>query len=254
MSRGLTPTHSQVLFHQRGGVVTRVGGGLSLLGNDEYTVSLLHMDGANGSTTFTDVNAGGAAKTWTAAGNAQIKTDASKFGGASGYFDGTGDNVSTPDHANFFFDAANFTVDFWFNRNGGDGTSRCLCVHQRNSGSFKSWRVNLISTNVVQAICNFPNLGDKTITGTTAFTTTGWHHVALVRNGVNLTLYVDGVQEATTATLSTEAIVDADGPVYVGAGLDGTSDNFTGWIDEFRVSKGIARYTTGFTPSTQEYG
>jgi hypothetical protein len=60
-------------------------------GNDSFTKILLHMDGANTSTTFTDSNSGGSAHTWTAAGNAQISTATYKFGGASGLFDGTGD-------------------------------------------------------------------------------------------------------------------------------------------------------------------
>jgi hypothetical protein len=66
-------------------------------GNDSFTKILLHMDGANTSTTFTDSNSGGSAHTWTAAGNAQISTATYKLGGASGLFDGTGDFITTPD-------------------------------------------------------------------------------------------------------------------------------------------------------------
>ena len=60
--------------------------------DDSYTKALLHMDGADGSTTFIDESG----KTWTRAGNAQIDTSQYKFGGASGLFDGSGDWVDTP--------------------------------------------------------------------------------------------------------------------------------------------------------------
>src|SRR5258708_4302625 len=60
-------------------------------GNDSFTKVLLPYNGADASTTFTDTNSGGSAHTWRAAGNGQIDTADSKFGGASGLFDGTGD-------------------------------------------------------------------------------------------------------------------------------------------------------------------
>ena len=66
---------------------------------DANTKSLLHFDGANNSTTFTDETG----KTWTAHGNAKISTAQYKFPTGSGLFDGTGDYIDTPDHADFNF-------------------------------------------------------------------------------------------------------------------------------------------------------
>src|SRR5262245_32929117 len=84
-------------------------------GNDTNCKVLLHFNGTDTATTITDSNAGGSAHTWTAAGNAQIDTAASKFGGASGLFDGTGDWVTTSDHADFTLGSGAFTIDLWFN-------------------------------------------------------------------------------------------------------------------------------------------
>src|SRR5262249_33755527 len=70
-------------------------------GNAQYTKVLPDCDGGYGSTTFGDSNAGGSAHIWTAGGNAQIDTADFKFGGASGLFDGSGDYVTTPAHADF---------------------------------------------------------------------------------------------------------------------------------------------------------
>jgi hypothetical protein len=228
-------------------------GGSGAVGNDAYTTVLLHFDGADASTTMTDSNFGGSAHTWTAAGNAQLDTE-SKFGSASLQLDGTGDYISTPDHADFFFGAGDYTIDFWFNRNGGNGSFRTIAYCQHSESPFRAWEFQLTSGNVVRFISYYPSLGTVTLSGTTAFTATGWHHVEVVRNGVNLTLYVDGVQEATNATLSTHAILNSDGVLYIGAEFDGGGQYYNGWLDEFRISKGIARHTAGFTPPTGAYG
>jgi concanavalin A-like lectin/glucanase superfamily protein len=232
----------------------RLTGGLGLVGNDAYTTALLHMDGADASTTFTDSNAGGAAKTWTAAGNAQIDTASSKFGGASGLFDQVGDYISTPAHADFNFGTGDFTIDSWFSRNGGNGTFRRMLLAE-TTGFTACYSILLTSTNVVQAVVSYPSLGNRTITGTTAFTSAGFNHAALVRNGDTMTLYVNGVSEGTPITgLSGQDVRDPTGPLIIGAGANGESDFWNGWLDEMRVSKGIARWTAGFTPPTGAYG
>ncbi|MFB3885601.1 MAG: chitobiase/beta-hexosaminidase C-terminal domain-containing protein [Thermodesulfobacteriota bacterium] len=79
---------------------------------DSYTKSLLHMNGADGSTTFTD-DAPGGSHTWTAYGDAQIDTSQSKFSGASGLFDGSGDYLSSPDSDDWYWGTGDFTIDFW---------------------------------------------------------------------------------------------------------------------------------------------
>jgi hypothetical protein len=223
------------------------------VGNDAYTVALLHMDGDDAGTTFTDSNFGGSAHTWTAAGNAQTDTAEKKFGASSGLFDGTGDAISTPAHADFNFSTGNWTLDLWFNRNGGNGTARTMFLSE-TTGFVKSVKILLSSGNAAQVIANYPNLGDRTITGTTTFTATGWHHVEVVRNGDTMTLYVDGVSEGTPITgLTGEAVRNPTGPTWVGAGAGGGSDYWNGWLDEVRVSKGIARHTANFTPPSAAY-
>jgi hypothetical protein len=78
--------------------------------DDSYTIALLHMDGSNTSTTFTDESG----KTWGATGNAQISTAQSEFGGSSAIFDGTGDYINTTNSSDFNFASGDFTIDFWF--------------------------------------------------------------------------------------------------------------------------------------------
>ena len=93
---------------------------------------LLPMTGSNGSTTFSDDSP--SPKTATANGNAQIST--ALEAGGNGYFDGTGDYLSIPDHADFAFGSADFTVEFFINFSTlpGAGLTVGLFGH-RTSGS-----------------------------------------------------------------------------------------------------------------------
>jgi hypothetical protein len=224
-------------------------GGSGGSGNDAFTVLLLHCDGTDGSTTFTDSCAGATPHTMTANGNAQIDTAISKFGGAAGLFDGTGDYVSTPDSTDWTFGTGDFTVDCWFNRAGGDGTFRCMVSNY--DATNVSFYIGLSSTNVVEINSSIGGVFE-TITGTTAFTATGWHHVAFVRTVNTLKLFVDGTQEGGDNACS-GSTYDSTGALLIGA-QDGPISYWNGSLDEIRISKGVARWTANFTPPTEAYG
>jgi len=216
--------------------------------DDSNTKVLLHMNGADASTTFTDESS----KVWTAAGNAQIDTAQSKFGGASGLFDGSGDYVETPDHADFDIGAGEFTVDLWFNVGGGNGTVRFL-FGQSDSGATDNTRpleLRMTTGNVLEV--RIHDGSNKLITGTTAFATAGWHHAAVVRTGNTIKLFVDGVKEGTDLT-SVGTLVNSANKFSIGRTGELASLYFNGWIDEFRFSKGVARWTENFTPPSAEY-
>jgi hypothetical protein len=227
-------------------------GALAIPGNDAYTKILLHMDGSDAGTTFTDSNVGGSAHTWTAAANAQLDTAAQKFGTASGLFDGTGDWLTTADHADFTLGSGDWTIDCWFNRSGGDGTFRWLGGQGGGVAADRSAMIFLSNTNLlVGAAC----VGGSTFTvaSTTTFTATGWHHAAFVRTGNILRLFVDGVQEGGDTAIT--GTVNDSTTVY-GVGVEGSVGGVSwfGWIDEFRLSVGVARWTANFTPPTVAYG
>lgn len=222
-------------------------------GNDSFTKILLHMDGTDASTTFTDSNAGGSAHTWTANGNAQIDTAISKFGGAAGLFDGTGDYISTPDHADFTLGSGAFTFDFWFNRAAGDGTRRFVFGQGNTTGDGGlSCFLELNDSNVIKAGVTADGATQVTVTGTTAFTATGWHHVALVRTGDILRLFIDGTQEGGDVAFAS-AVHDSANAMSVGRLGELGGVEWNGSLDEFRLSVGIARWTANFTPPTEAY-
>lgn len=228
--------------------------------NDGFAKVLLHFDGADASTTITDSNLGGSAHTWTAAGNAQIDTAQSNFGGASGLFDGTGDFVSTPDHADFTLGSGDFTIDGWFNCNAPGGAFRVICgktiTGSTGANADRSFNVLRNTSNVISASVYVGSTA-FTVAGTTQFTdalNTGWHHVAFVRFGNILRLFIDGVQEGGDVAV-TGSVNDTNGPLSVGrSGDENFGVDWLGWIDEFRLSVGVARWTANFTPPTSAYG
>lgn len=222
-------------------------------GNDAFTKILLHMDGADGATTFTDVAAGGSAHTWTARGNAQIDTGITKFGTATGLFDGTGDWIDTPDHADFTIGANDFVCDCWFNFAGSAGTRYQLAGQIDSGGTSASASIYLEHT-AGNKIGGAVHIGATAfaVAGTTNITTSGWHHVALVRHGTNIYVFVDGVKEGTTGSVS-GSINDSSQLWRVGANAFGNA--WPGSIDEFRLSIGTNRGWTGasFTVPVSPY-
>jgi hypothetical protein len=222
--------------------------------NDTYTKVLLHFNDTDASTTFTDENAGGSAHTWTAADNAQIDTAQSKFGGASGLFDGTGDYVDTSDHADFALGSSDFTVDFWFKVNASAGVEIRACGQSDGllTAAGTSFLIRRATSNVMQAVLS-DGTTNQNLTGVTAITDTNWHHLAFVRSGNTIMLFVDGALDVSAAFTGTVPNSAAD--FAVGArGGDNTTNPWNGWIDEFRLSVGIARWTAAFTPPTRAYG
>lgn len=224
-------------------------------GNDSFTKILLHMDGADASTTFTDANIGGAAHTWTAAGNAQIDTAQSVFGGASALFDGTGDAIETPDHANYDLGSGNWTVDFRFRIGGGDGVGFNI-TGQTDAGLTAAGSSFRITRNVDNTISAMVSNGSTftTISTILTYTTavnTGWHHLELTRGGNTLYLFIDGVLASSVAFTGT--VPNSAGAYGIGNRGGGVAGSFFGWIDEYRLSVGVVRHTAAFTPATEMY-
>jgi hypothetical protein len=219
-------------------------------GNDAYTTVLLHMDGDDAGTTFSDSNIGGSAHTWTAAGNAQTDTAQSKFGGSAGLFDGTGDWISTPDHADWTFGSGAFTIDCWFRRNGGDGSFRGIAGNIDQFSTSYTFMLRLNTTNNIEAWASIGGT-DESITSTSTFTGTDWVHVAFVRTGDTLKLFINGTQEGGDNACSGSAADTANSLYVARQGASGSGWN--GWLDEFRISKGAARWTSNFTPPSAAY-
>lgn len=204
--------------------------------NFSSVVLLLHMDGANNSTTFTDSSQ--AANTVTAFDGAAISTAQSKFGNASGLFESP-KRLEIPGSANFDLSSVDFTIEAWIY-----GTSLvydgAIVARDLYGGNF-SWGLYVNSTNVHFATNNFLTVRS----GSTTISENQWHHVAATSSGGTLRLFLNGNELLAEATTVTNATSD----VSVGCfSANNPNTFFNGYIDELRITKGVARYTAAFTP------
>lgn len=229
-------------------------------GNDAYTKILLHFDGTNGSQTYTDTAAGCAPHTWTAQAGGALSTSSPKRGSAaySNIGDSTSCGMTAPDSDDFTLGAMNWTIDFWCNPEPGFATGASRPFGQidssftTNTRSISASRTN--STGILGvAVTTADGSTTKTVETTSAVSAGSWSHIAVVRTGKSLLLFLNGTLEAQDDTLSTDAIRDSSNQFGIGrAGELGTTQ-WRGGIDEFRLSVGIARWTANFTPPTSAY-
>lgn len=212
---------------------------------DNYTSLLLHFDNGQDSPNFID--SGSSGHQITKFGDILINSG-SGISNIVGTFDGTGDYLSIPDSNDFDLGNENFTIDFWIKPEELTSTMTWL-FGDGNDGWIVAYYNNLLTLRF-----NYNTIG-RDINFNHNLKLNEWQHVAFVRNGNNLYCYVDGIQVDTEKPL-TETIEDISRNFILGSqdlqGFGGWK-NLVGKIDEFRVSKGIARWTTNFTVPSSEY-
>ena len=210
---------------------------------------LLHGNGTNGSTVITDSS--GSPKTVTAVGNAQISTAQSKFGGASIAFDGNGDYLTVPNNTAFEFGSGDFTLEAWgyfVNFAANDGN----VVASKGVTDSVGTQFYSLQANGSGSIIFFFGSGTPFLTGPILSVNT-WVHLAVTRSANVFTLWVNGSSSATTTSSTSLAV---GGPLIIGSqsyNPGAINRTMTGYIDDLRITKGIARYTANFTPPTAPF-
>lgn len=219
-------------------------------GNDAFTKLLLHGDGTNGSTSIIDSSA--SAHTVTRAGDVQISTAQSEFGGAAIKFDGTGDYLQLDGSSDFAFGTGDFTIDFWLYvvaYNLGTASNFAPLYDSRDSAASTLAPTILVESDNLKYFTN----GSARITMSGRPSTGSWHHIAVARENTSTKMFVDGTQVGSTYTDSNNYITQAARPVIGAVGDSPTFEPLNGYIDELRVSKGVARWNANFTPPTLPY-
>lgn len=189
----------------------------------------------------------GTAKVITPHGNAHLDTADTPFGtGAACYIDGAGDYLSTPNHADFKFGTANFTVEFWIKRelNPLPGEYEFVLCFEEASHN-QGWNVILDPND--NGKITFQILGAALLVSTTDVCDNTWHHVAVTRTGNNFAMYVDGTSEDTASTAN--SIPGETFPLWIGdqyVGGNPAGYEFSPLLDELRISK-VARYAGNFS-------
>ena len=199
---------------------------------------LLHCDGVDGSTTFVD--SGERAKVITASGAVSITTARSKFGGAAATF--AGGFLMIPTHVDFVFGEGAFTVEMWVR------TAYQTYLILADCGP--SWRLHLFNGVLYW---EDEGLGGGPVMASTMSVADGqWHHIAITSALGVIRVFVDGVMDG-------EFINPANYDDVVAVGIGGAAfygyaaDYFFGDLDELRITKGVARYTSSFTPPTEPF-
>jgi len=218
------------------------------------TKLLLPFDGANAATTTSDLSNRNATITFN--GNASISTAQSKFGGSSLYLDGTGDYLTIADtYWNSAISSGDFTIEFWV-RLSSTAYQQVFGTRDGNNGwNIVHYGVGNENSQFLfyfrdSAGWQYVNLGQGTRT-TPAQNT--WHHVAVTRSGSTWKLFLNGTVEDTVTNAN--SIVDgASNGLGIGSRDPHASDSYvTGYLDNIRITPGIARYTSNFTPPTTAY-
>lgn len=211
---------------------------------------LLHCDGPNGSTTFTDSSS--STKTATRYGGAIISTAQSKFGGASLFCDGAGDQITFANTSSLQFGSGDFTLEFWIRTNKAsqpNGFPRVFAKGLYQAAG--AWNLTYIKSSG-ELVFDFYTSG-ATALGISCGTITDdtWSHVAICRSGTEVKTFLDGVTQAS-GTNSTNLNATDVLSVCGTSNISGSGTTYA-YIDDVRITKGVARYSANFTPPSDPF-
>jgi hypothetical protein len=178
-------------------------------------------------------------------GGAFLSTTQSKFGGSSIRYPGGVWSYTVPGPQNSL-GSGDFTIEFWIWFDGM-GSQRPL-----SQGTYAAGEYLLIFNSDGSA-----DWGEATTSRchTTAgsVTTGAWYHFAIVRSGLTTAVYINGTQNGTTYTPATNYNFSGLTSTYIGGNPSTSSQTFAGYIDDLRITAGVARYTANFSVPTTAY-
>jgi hypothetical protein len=219
------------------------------VGFDSYTKACWHFDEANLSTNCIDATANGHGLVFY--GDSHTYTGQYKFATASvvinGGAGGALDYGFTANSSDWDFGTGDFTIDFWAYRVGGGAYGGFVSTVKNTSPSGLAIGLGVNATEVRVVWGNAQRLLTAAIPSLT------WNHIALVRYGNSVTVYTNGASAATYNATGQSINSDGQGLVVGRLVVDYNGYYYLGYIDELRISKGIARWTTNFTPPTAPY-
>ena len=178
-------------------------------------------------------------------GNTKIVASPAKFGSSVAYFDGSDDYLALPFSTDFVFTGTAWTIEAWIYLTTLPSSMATIFSAFSNSSS-TGVRLLVGPAGALYAGVGSPDLNSAD--GAIAPNT--WYHVAVCGSGSNVKLFVDGTVVASVTTAATTPT--GISYVYVGS-TDGSNWMLTGYIEDLRISKGLARYTANFTVPTESY-
>lgn len=202
---------------------------------------LLHFEGANGGTTFTDNSLNGFTPTVTA--TARTATNQAKFGASSGEMF-SGGKLSYADNAAFELGGGDFTIETFKRFSALPGSGVAVRIGAKfesvgNQRSYAFYQFNNAGTQQLMFSYSSDGIAATDVTENYTPPTGTWIHYAVTRSGNSLRFFINGTQVGTTKTV-TATFFNGTAPYEIGT-------NSNGWFDDYRLTKGVARYTSDFT-------
>lgn len=221
----------------------------------ENVVALLHFNGTDGSTDFVDE----VGNTVSMVGSGpETTTEEYKFGGSSYHNSGSKSGLNLASSSDFT-PTGDYTVETWiYIPENSSVTDIWYIVDTRVQGNDNetwnfTWSSNTKSIHAAQWDSTQHAILD--IAGAKIITTNAWHHVALVRKDNTYTIFVDGEADVS-GEVSGSFAPTASHPLQIGHGSSpggNTDRSWKGYLQDLRITKGIARYTKDFTPPTRSF-
>jgi hypothetical protein len=198
-----------------------------------------------------------------------LSTGTKKFGASSLSFPGVnGNRLSTGYNAGHHFGASDYTIEFWIYPNAWTFGAATIMGSWKSPGqtALYGWLCQASAvTNRWQFIMNRPGSGVYNDALSIGFDLTigVWSHVAYTRVGTEHTTYVNGVENFTVTDTSSVPLEPVESGytynaatssgLWIGENEDFNQQPFNGYLDEIRITKGVARYTGDFTPPTEAF-
>jgi hypothetical protein len=180
--------------------------------------------------------------------NAQVSTSVVKYGSGSLYFDGTGDYLIMPFSPWMSFGAGDFTIEAWVYPNSL-ASAQDIGSFRKDSPSVNSdvgWDIYVGANNASNEAAIYSSTTKYAVTGW-SLTAGQWQHIAFVRRNGYLLFFLNGVQQGSTTSANVSVNSGTTWYTVVGT-YTAAARNFNGYLDDFRITAGIARYTRNFTP------
>ena len=179
-------------------------------------------------------------------GNAQLSTAVTKFGTASLAFDGTGDYLKflPGPNQNFAMGAGDWTIEMWIYPTSSAAVQLIFDIYDGASAG----RLTL-QLNTARTIGIYGATGTVRTATTSTVTLNTWNHIAFCKASGSTRIFINGTQGNTTYADSV-TYTCTTGAVYMASNGSTPGNYFFGYIDDFRITKGYARYTTNFTAPT----
>jgi hypothetical protein len=182
-------------------------------------------------------------------GDAQIDTGTKKYGTGSMEFDGTGDYlVCNGSNDLYAFGTGDWTIEFWLYLNNVSGQKNLYdSVPASTTGLYPVIYMDGAT------LYYFTNSANR-ITNGSSLSASTWYHIAVARSGTSTKMFVNGTQVGSTYTDTNNYLNGGNNrPVIGGSAFTVGTNVHNGFIDDLRITKGIARYTANFTAPTKAF-